>query len=231
MPIANEILPLQLAEITFPDDHPLSGQDGLVLAFLIRYDDAVLLFDTGIGEGNQGLDDRYHVVRGPLADELARQGVALTDVSAVVNSHLHFDHCGNNRLFPGATIYAQAKEFEAASQPGYTVAEWVGPADAQFVQLNGDHQLWNGLKLISTPGHTVGHQSLLVETKFGLELIVGQAIYSKAEYDQIRDSDELPPGDSPVDPEAYAHSAHKLIGLKARRVHFSHDIDAWESAG
>ncbi len=231
MPLANQILPLQLAEITFPDEHPLRGQAGVVLAFLIRYDDTVLMFDTGIGESNQGLDDRYRVVRRPLVDELARYGVAPRDVSAIVNSHLHFDHCGNNRQFRGTTIYAQIKEFEAATQPGYTIPEWVGPADAQYVPLDGDHQLWDGLQLISTPGHTPGHQSLLVETKLGLELIAGQAIYSKSEYNQIWDSGEVPSGDSPDDPEAYAHSAQLLIALEARRVHFSHDADAWESEG
>ena len=226
MPISDEILPLNLADVVFPQDHPLKGQTGAVLAFLIRSDDAALLFDTGIGEGNQGLDEQYNVVRRSLPAALAQHGVSAEDVSAIVNSHLHFDHCGNNRLFPGVTIYAQASESEAATQPGYTIADWVGPPKAQYFRLDGDHQLSDSLRIISTPGHTPGHQSLLVKTKRRLELIAGQAIYSSLEYDQIREAGLIPPEAQMSDLEA--RSALGLIGFQAQRVHFSHDVNSWE---
>ncbi len=219
-----------MADVTFPEGHPLRGQKGAVLAFLIRSDANVILFDTGIGEGNERLDSLYKVLRYPLTDELTRHGVKPADVNAIVNSHLHFDHCGNNRLFPGVPIYVQAKEYEAAGQQGYTDQAWLHFPEANYFQVDGDLQLANGLGLVSTPGHTSGHQSLLLDTYVGRELIAGQAIYSRSEYNVRKEEGLVHPLGSEFDPTAYTNSADRLIGLNANRVHFSHDTNIRESS-
>ncbi len=75
-----------------------------VFAYLIVAGTDVVLIDTGIGEGNSYIDHKFNPRRVSLVEELARFGLQTSDVDLVVNSHLHFDHCGNNQLFPQAQI-------------------------------------------------------------------------------------------------------------------------------
>ena len=224
----DDVLPLHLADVTFPPDHPLSGQNGQLFAFAIRQPDGVILFETGIGRGNDRLDAHYQVVHRPLDGELERHGHRIDEVRAVVNSHLHFDHCGSNRLFPGVPIYAHPAELLAARQPRYTIPEWVEFPGAEYREIDGDTKIGDGVTVVSTPGHSPGHQSALVDTDAGTVVLAGQAVYSRAEYEHILATGEVPPDDPQPDPDSYAASARRLIGLRPRRVHFSHDAATWE---
>src|SRR4051812_26252910 len=120
-----DVIPLHLADLTFPEWHPLHGQRGAVLAFALRHPSGLLLYETGIGRGNDLIDGYYQPVHHSLEAELEAAGHHLSDVRLVVNSHLHFDHCGNNTLFAGVPIYVQASEYQAFRQPHYTIPEWV----------------------------------------------------------------------------------------------------------
>lgn len=222
-----DIVPLHLADITFPHTHPLAGQEGEMFAFLIGHSRGVILFETGIGQGNALLDRYYNVRHRPLEDELARCGHGLGDVRAIVNSHLHFDHAGNNRLFPGIPIFVQASEQKASREEHYTVTEWIDFPDAEYAVIDGDAQVASGVRIVSTPGHTPGHQSLVIETSAGTVALAGQAIYSKAEFDFIRRTGAAPSEDPPPDPESYLASATRLIEMRPRRVYFSHDRAVW----
>ena len=219
---------MHLADITFPESHPLRGQTGQMFGFAIRHRRGLVLFDTGIGSGNQLVDAYYQVVHRSLEAELGLHGHRLADVTAIVNSHLHFDHCGNNRLFPGVPIYVQTAEYEAAHVPQYTVAEWIDFAGATYRRIEGDTQIAAAVQVIPTPGHSTGHQSMLIETDAGRVVLAGQAIYSRAEYDQIRSTGAAPEDDPAPDPDSYLASARRLIDLGARRVFFSHDRAIWE---
>jgi N-acyl homoserine lactone hydrolase len=223
-----DVVPLHLAEISFPNTHPLSGQTGQVFGFAICHLQGVILFETGIGTGNDVIDTAYQVVRRPLEAELARREHRVDEVRAIVNSHLHFDHCGNNAMFPGVPIYVHTTERKAALQPGYTVPEWVSFPGAEYREITTETTIAEHVKVISTPGHTIGHQSVVVETNAGPVVLAGQAIYSKAEYDHIVTTSTVPPEDPAPDPERYLASAQRLIALRARRVYFSHDAQIWE---
>ena len=120
-----DVLPLHLADLTFPANHPLRGQQGVVMAFAIRHSEGIVLFDTGIGRGSRRLDEGYAICHRRIEDELAVYGIGVEDVVAVVNSHLHFDHCGANSLFPEMPIHVQATEYAAAHEAGYTHLPWV----------------------------------------------------------------------------------------------------------
>ena len=224
-----DVVPLHLADITFPDWHPLGGQTGQVLAFALRHPTGLILFETGIGSGSQLIDDLYEIDRRDIDAELRTHGHGLDDVRLIVNSHLHFDHCGNNHRFPGVPIYVQAAEYEAAHQPHYTVPEWVEFESAEYVVLEGDGHVARGVSVMSTPGHSPGHQSLVFETADGLVALAGQAIYSKAEYEHLQTAGTVSTDDPPPDPERYLASAKRLMDLRPRRVHFSHDLAVWEA--
>jgi glyoxylase-like metal-dependent hydrolase (beta-lactamase superfamily II) len=225
-----DLIPLHLATVTFPDPHPLSGQTGEVFAFALRHESGLLLYETGIGRGNEHLDSYYQVVHRPIEAELEAHGHRVDDVRLIVNSHLHFDHCGNNVRFPGVPIYVQASEYEAARRPNYTVPEWVDFEGADYAIVEGDTQVARGVRIMSTPGHTPGHQSLVIDTPEGIIALAGQAIYSKSEYEHIKTTGAAPEDDPPSDLAGYLASAARLIELEPRRVYFSHDRAAWNAS-
>jgi N-acyl homoserine lactone hydrolase len=107
----------------------------------------------------------------PLPEELRAQ------VAVVVNTHLHFDHCGGNRWFPRVPVHVQARELEAAhtAPDEHTRPEWVDAPGVVYVEHEGEEELLPGIRLVPTPGHTAGHQSVLVE---GVGLIGGDVGYS-----------------------------------------------------
>jgi len=111
--------------VLFPPGHPQEGEVGPVLAFAVLHEAGVLLFDTGVAPGEPEVDEWSRPVHRPLSEGFSTQGLDIGDVTAVANSHLHVDHCGQNRLFTDRPIYVQSTEYEAARQPDYTVVEWV----------------------------------------------------------------------------------------------------------
>ena len=138
-------------------------------------------------------------------------------------------HGGQNASFPGVPIYVQADEYTAAHQPNYTIQRWVDFPEAQYRQIEGDKEIAPGIRILSARRHTPGHQALLVETTSGPVILAGQAIYSKIEYEHLRDTGELAPEEPQDDPENYLASAQRLIQLAARRVFFSHDSSFYEA--
>ena len=88
------------------------------------------------------------------------------DVSYLVNSHLHFDHVGGNRHFPGAKTLVSKAELRQAKVPetferyAYSDQTFDHP-DVDYELLEGDVELAAGLRLFETPGHSAGHYSLL----------------------------------------------------------------------
>src|SRR4029450_8371002 len=96
------------------------------------------------------------------------------DVAFVINTHLHWAHCGGNRLFPGLPIHVHARELaDARSLDNYTIREWVDFDGATYVEHEGEAEVLPGIRLLPTPGHTDGHQSVLVATPDGLVVIGG----------------------------------------------------------
>ena len=104
----------------------------------------------------------------PLPAELVSR------VAVVVNTHLHFDHCGGNRLFPGIPIHVQRRELaDARTKDDYTVREWVDFPGATYVEHDGEVEILPGVRLLPAPGHTAGHQIVVVETDEGPVVLGG----------------------------------------------------------
>ncbi len=141
------------------------------------------MVDTGVGTGNQFIEDLYSPQTVALDHALHEVGVDERDVVGVVNTHLHFDHCGQNAVLPGVPAWVQDAETQAAATSAYTVLEWADLASERLTRVDGDIEIAAGVTLLATPGHTPGHQSVLVESRQGRRsLIVGQCSYNCAEY-------------------------------------------------
>lgn len=219
---------LHLANVTLPQTHPLAGDTCSVYAYLVLHPDGPVLVDTGVGSGHQGIEQMYRPIGRPLDDALAGVGLRPADIAAVVNTHLHFDHCGENRLFPDTPIYVQEREYAAAREPTYTVAEWVDMAGLRYELLDGQTEIFPGLHLIPTPGHSPGHQSVLLESEEGRAIIAGQAAYTAQEYARSEEG-HVPGLEGAWDGEQYLESIRQLRDLAPHRVYFSHDRAVWEA--
>jgi N-acyl homoserine lactone hydrolase len=224
-----EIVPLRVAELELPETHPEGPGPCEIFAFLVRDGEARFLVDTGVGEGSALIDRLYRPHRIDLLAALRELGSAASTLTAVVNSHLHFDHCGNNRLFPGIPIFVQEDEYEASSAAHYTVPAWVHFEDADYRKVRGRHRLSPHVELIPTPGHTPGHQSVLVETRRGSELVVAQAAYTQSEFASFGTGNRTGRADA-WSLERYAASLGRLHSLQPVRAFFSHDSAAWSPA-
>ena len=201
------------------------------LAYLVRSADGVLLFDTGLGVGDRGsLEDHYRPHRRPLTDALAAAGLQLSDVDLVVNCHLHVDHCGGNPLFPGVEIVTQATELALARGGEHTLPELVEFPGVTYRVLDGEAELLPGVTVVPTPGHTAGHQSLVVRDDRGATVLMGQGFhfasdFSAAELTRRAATDGAPPPLPDVPPWL-----DRVRSFEPRRVLFAHDACVWEPA-
>jgi glyoxylase-like metal-dependent hydrolase (beta-lactamase superfamily II) len=131
---------------------------------------------------------RRKIVRTPaqeLAAALAGAGARPEEISIVIHTHLHYDHAGNNRLFPQARFYVQREELRYALAPtSFDASAYFAPQlgitpdylGTRFELLDGDAEIAPGVRVITTPGHTPGHQSVLVDTAGGRYCIAGDAV-------------------------------------------------------
>jgi len=138
------IVPIELSTFLWPYG-PLTGQRGVVVIYAVEADGRWVLFDTGIGESHPDIA-AYETTTRPVRVALADVGVPVEGIGAIVNCHLHFDHCGQNAAFPGVPIFAQTPEWEAAHQPDYTIAEWVDFEGADYRFIDGGAHLVRDLR-------------------------------------------------------------------------------------
>jgi N-acyl homoserine lactone hydrolase len=135
---------------------------------VIDHPDARVLVDTGMTVLHPEVADLD-----PRLTPLSEQDFDLAGIDIVVNTHLHFDHCGGNHLFAGRPIYVQQRELEdARTKDDYTIRDWVDAPGVRYEQVDGELELLPGLRLVPAPGHTRGMQVVVLETG-GRPVIVG----------------------------------------------------------
>lgn len=134
-----------------------------------------LLFDAGLppdiaGQGEVEPEPGMRLAYArSLEDQLSDLGLAPADVELVAFSHLHFDHVGSANLFAASTLLIQAPDFEAGfDDPDprlFPMPLYAALKESPRVLLNGDHDVFGDgrVRLISAPGHTPGHQTLLLD--------------------------------------------------------------------
>jgi 4-pyridoxolactonase len=204
---------------------------------LVEHDDGLFLFDTGF--------DREHteaVLPFELPEQTPEQtipaqleacGFATADVGTLVNSHLHFDHVGGNKHLRDSRIVlherelAQARDHEPFEFFGYSDKTW-DYEGARFEPLSGDLELARGIRLFETPGHTVGHYSLLLESPSDARpmLFAADVVYTPDAFEK-----GIQAGFH-IDPVAGVRSIRRVRELAEQHgadVYFSHDMDSWKS--
>ncbi len=194
-----------------------------VHGFVVTHPGGAVLVDTGVGGPQHFLDDQQ-VVNRSVADALAEIDMSPADIGLVINTHLHFDHCGQNAVFRHAPHYVQRAELDRAKRESPQLWEWFDWMNARWELLDGDAEVLPGLEVIATPGHTAGHQCVVVRgAGDAFDLLIGDAAYTPQVYgDPARD--ELPPGQA-SDVPAWRDSMRRIHALDPDRVHFCHHTD------
>ncbi|WP_242404612.1 N-acyl homoserine lactonase family protein [Janthinobacterium agaricidamnosum] len=161
--------------------------------YLIRHGADWFLWDTGIPDSIAALPDgERNSFTGTtwkrsstLAAQLAALGVAPDQLRWIGLSHTHPDHSGNLALFPHTTLLVQAAEYnwkQADGSPRF-------PPQQPVKQVSGDYDVFGdgSVTILSTPGHTPGHQSLLVKLhNTGAVVLSGDAVHFKDNWDKRR---------------------------------------------
>ena len=232
-----EIKRLHLASLQGPD-----GGTWPVHGFVVAHPGGAVLVDTGVGGPQDVLDD-WRVVNRSVADALAELDMSPADIDLVINTHLHFDHCGQNAVFGHAPFYVQRAELDRMRRESGELYDWFGFMNARFELLDGDAEVLPGLEVIATPGHTEGHQCVVVrggekgagpggtgggsppcteEAGGAFDLLIGDAAYTPRQY--ADPMGKLPPGQA-SDVAAWRESVRRIRSLQAGQVHFCHHTE------
>ncbi|MBR0829538.1 N-acyl homoserine lactonase family protein [Bradyrhizobium manausense] len=162
--------------------------------YLIKHAQGWFLWDTGISDAVASMpnglvpaDPKATVWRRPktLAAQLDQLGVKPADLKGMAVSHTHPDHTGNVEMFPSTMLYVQKAEYE---WPGTNSEPRFKPSHPVTL-LTGDLDVFGdgSLIILSTPGHTPGHQSLLVKLpKTGAVVLSGDAVHFKENWENRR---------------------------------------------
>jgi 4-pyridoxolactonase len=163
-----------------------------VYSVLIDHEDGLFIYDTGFDllhmQAFVSGDQPWQTPEQTLPEQLAKLGLRPTDVTHVLSSHLHIDHCGGHEFFPQALVYLHAAEYAQAQKPAlfermsYSDLSFDPALEAardgmdlgsegdgdrgprvKYKLIIGDYEVAKGIHMVETLGHSAGHYSLLVE--------------------------------------------------------------------
>ena len=177
----------------------------ILTCLLVQAAGRTIVVDTGLGDKlSPRMAELWGLQRpqGMLLDGLARLGLAADDVDLVINTHLHADHCaGNTRrtpdgeivaTFPNAEYVVQRREYEDATHPNertratYFLENYAPLYErGQLRLLDGDVEIVPGVRVVVTPGHTPGHQSVLFESGGQAALFVADLASYAVQFERL----------------------------------------------
>jgi glyoxylase-like metal-dependent hydrolase (beta-lactamase superfamily II) len=181
------VVPKPLWERRIPADERNRIQMGM-RCLLVEHPSGLVLIDTGAGNKEDekfsdlyGIDNAGAEGRTALEDGIREIGARAEDVAIVINTHLHFDHCGGNTYrdetgaikasFPNARYFVKRGEYDYATHPNERTGASYFPrnfmpivAAGRFEFVSREREIVKGIRVIPTPGHTPFHQSVLIES-------------------------------------------------------------------
>jgi glyoxylase-like metal-dependent hydrolase (beta-lactamase superfamily II) len=231
--------------LTIPTAFLLAGREGAtrvpITSYLIDHPRGRVVFDSGlhtntqhnpaahIGEVLAAFHQFDYGTGEDISARLTSIDVDPASVTHVVNSHLHFDHCGGNALLPNATVVVQRSELDAAKDggdiKGYVTADFDTGQPRQLI--DGQHDLFGdgSVVLIPTYGHTPGHQSVRVQTENGEFVLCGDACYLKESLDTMT----LPGIIADPDGAIAAFQLFRDLQGKGATIMYGHDLEFWKT--
>ena len=187
--IAEEIDIYGITNVEWSDGTTSEGIKHPGCAYYIESDNKKILVDTGVGDFSRIKNlrdkrgDRYYLKEKPEWDivwQLEQLGVLPEDIDIVINTHLHWDHIGGNKLFKNAKFYVQQADIPyALTAPVYTphffkeMRDCVTDISDQIIMLDGDAKITSDIEVCKVGGHTPGSQVVFVETSIGKVVIPG----------------------------------------------------------
>ena len=145
-----------------------------VYVHTIEHADGVVLVDTGMLDSTPELDEECQPV--PTPENIPRDVVASSTPTFTSTT------AAATACFPACRSTFRRSSCHAPSLDDYTIREWVDFHGANYVEHDGEAEVLPGIRLLPTPGHTNGHQSVLVDTPDGLVVIGGDVAYT---YDEL----------------------------------------------
>jgi glyoxylase-like metal-dependent hydrolase (beta-lactamase superfamily II) len=223
-----------------------------VSMWVIDHPKGLVVFDTGNnvkitedckaywGEGNCNFLKPSQKREDTIDMQLKKLGYSADQVKVVVTSHTHLDHAGNLKLFPKAIHAIQKKElfqgwwpekFQGRTPGGaFILEDLMGTRDYNFLELDGDYDLFGdgSVLILSTPGHTIGHQSMKVKTAGSGTIIMSQdAIWMQENLDGY-------PAGLNFSVQAYTNSLNRLKfmrDIEGAQLFMAHDGEQYKAKG
>ena len=180
---------------------------------LLRSQGKTVLIETGIGGKPGDREVASPAEEGTLLTSLAELGIAPADIDVVVNTHLHFDHCGWNTVvdassgeerfaptFPNATYYVNAQEWDEANHPnertrGTYFARNLDPIAGRVELVEGERKITDELIFVPAPGHTAGHSTVVIRSGQEWGVYLGDMAQHRAQLERtawVSSFDTLP---------------------------------------
>ncbi|MCB1703536.1 MAG: N-acyl homoserine lactonase family protein [Halioglobus sp.] len=172
-------------------------RDLFVPCYVIEHDDGMLFWDGGLPASMVGSEPPASAT-GPVThyqrwiiDQLADMGISPADITYAAYSHLHFDHAGAANELAENTVIMQRAEWDKAFEEGHAFVEpalYEGLKSAELKLIEGDYDVFGdgSVRLIYTPGHTPGHQSLLVMLENTGPVVLSGDLYHTRANRQLR---------------------------------------------
>jgi len=207
--------------------------------FLVMHPKGMLLFDTGltdaqvgrpIYENKMGYEGQLKTVS--LKGQLANIGVTAPMITYLAISHSHWDHVGNANDYAGSTWLARKAEYAVMFGPGANATARRGYdalAKARIQYIDGDYDVFGDGKvvLMSTPGHTPGHQSLYVKLAHTGGVVVSGDLYH---YTAERTKGLMPPREQALETPASRKRIEEFLTRTHSQLWMGHAIDWYQSA-
>jgi glyoxylase-like metal-dependent hydrolase (beta-lactamase superfamily II) len=182
-----KITPLHLGDITRPKSNMIYGYEGAevqdfpLIAYYLEGEHKILV-DTGGSPPESAQGKRAAPYKRMPEQELDRAlgaiGVDPGDIDTVILTHLHWDHAANNHFFPEAALLCQKIEYESLLDPNVTKKGYDLENVLKFSYglIDGDRQIFDGISVVLTPGHTLGMQCVVVDTDLGKVILTGDLV-------------------------------------------------------